>query len=170
MLFSGAVETRVKTQGQIGIKRAHTNFGKGDNYLKPGPWLMIITFFSVTIFSHYDTKKEITTHTHTWRAVVQKTLSAFNICTQTTQSLMNAGIRQRELIFVCTKKIHIKHTQKYRTNNCAKKLFFADYIQILILIKNTSLNVFDEPSKKKKYFIPYLPKPYIIIILNILQF
>ena len=24
--------------------------------------------------------------------------------------------------------------------------------------------------KKKKYFIPYLPKPYIIIILNILQF
>jgi len=50
-----------------------------------------------------------------------------------------------------------------------KKLFFADYIQILILIKkDTSLNVFDKPSKKRKYFIPYLPKPYII--LNIYKF
>ena len=61
--YRGRSKPGSKTQGQMGIKRAHTNFGKGDNYLKPGPWLMIITFFSVTIFSHYDTKKEITTHT-----------------------------------------------------------------------------------------------------------
>ena len=62
--FRGRSKPGSKTQGQMGIKRAHSNFGKGNNYLKPGPWLMIITFFSVTIFSHYDTKKEITIHTH----------------------------------------------------------------------------------------------------------
>ena len=62
--YRGRSKPGSKTQGQMGIKRAHSNFGKGNNYLKPGPWLMIITFFSVTIFSHYDTKKEITIHTH----------------------------------------------------------------------------------------------------------
>ena len=69
---------------------------------------------------------------------------------------MNAGIREKT-DFCLHKKKHIKTYTHKNTERITvlKKLFFADYIQILILIKkDTSLNVFDKPSKKENTSFP----------------